>query len=95
MHHGSLCWIEKRTKSIFIFYVDIALCSIVVSDFYFNHTFIKLKIPEDFLDISFLDTCSSLSNTWSRLVLAENPMPIAQPWNGNKEKNKSKLCFRT
>lgn len=95
MHHGSLCWIEKRTKSILIFYVDTALCSIVVSDFYFNRTFIKLKIPEDFLVISFLDTCSSLSNTWSRLVLAENPMPIAQPWNDNKKKNKSKLCFRT
>ena len=28
-----------------------------------HHTFMKLKIPEDFLVISFLETCSSFSST--------------------------------
>ena len=43
-------------------------------------TFMKLNIPEDFLVISVLVTCSSLVSTWSRLVPAQKPTPIAQPW---------------
>ena len=43
-------------------------------------TFMKLNIPEDFLVISVLATCSSLVSTWSRLVPAQKPTPIAQPW---------------